>query len=118
VDRATANAASYADALRITLEVIIPLADRYWFLSREPAEQDASVKSAYDRQLKELAEAIDGAKAEGSIASDVPTAWVVQAYDHLIYAAWEAVRAGDVAPNQAASLAWRTLIHGFGTNDK
>lgn len=114
VDAATVDAPSYADGLRISLDVIIPLADRYWFLSREASEQDPAVSAAYDRQQRELADAIDGAKAEGSFAKDIPTAWIVQTYEHLIGAAWEAIRAGDIAPNQASALAWQTLTRGIG----
>jgi AcrR family transcriptional regulator len=114
VDAATADAPSYTEALRISLAAIIPLADRQWFLSREPVEQDPGVMAGYQRQLKELADAIDAAKAEGCFSPDVPTSWIVQAFDHLIYAAWESVRAGEATADQAAALAWRTLTIGLG----
>lgn len=114
VEAATANAPSHTDALRISLEAIIPLADRYWFLAREPVENDPDITNEYDRQMRDLAEAVDAARKEGGFASDVPTAWIVQAFDNLIYAAWEMVRTGEATPGQAASLAWRTLTSGLG----
>jgi AcrR family transcriptional regulator len=114
VDAAVADAPSYTEALRISLEAIIPLADRQWFLARESVEHDPEVMAAYRRQLKELADAIDAAKAEGSFSAEVPTSWIGQAFDHLVYAAWESVRSGEATANQAAALAWRTLTAGLG----
>lgn len=114
VDTATADAQSHTEALRISLAAIIPLADRQWFLAHEPVNHDPEVEATYQRQLEELAEAIDAAKAEGGFSRDIPTGWIVQAFDHLTYAAWESVRAGEATPSQAASLAWRTLTTGLG----
>ena len=113
-DAATADATSYTEALRLSLEAIVPLADRQWFLAREPVEHVPEIKAAYDRQLQELAEAIDAAKQEGGLNPTIPTLWIVQAYDHLLFAAWELVRAGEATPAQAAALAWRTLTSGLG----
>ncbi|MGI9504412.1 MAG: hypothetical protein ACR2RE_15295 [Geminicoccaceae bacterium] len=69
--------------------------------------------AGYQRQLKELADAIDEAKAEGGFSADTPTSWIVQAFDHLVYAGWESVRAGEATASQAADLAWRTLTKGL-----
>jgi len=46
--------------------------------------------------------------------SRISTAWIVQAFDYLLMAAWESVRAGDVTRAQAADLAWQTLTCGLG----
>lgn len=115
VDAASADAESYGAALKAALAAVIPLADRHWFLAREPVEQDPEVMAGYQRQLRELAEAIDAAKTEGCLDPDVPTPWIMQAFDHLVYAAWAAVRAGEATTGQAADLAWRTLTRGLGT---
>ena len=116
VDAATEGAPTYTEALRISLAAVIPLADRQWFLSREPVEHDPDVMAGYQRQLKELADAIDEAKAEGGFSADTTTSWIVQAFDHLVYAGWESVRAGEATASQAADLAWRTLTKGLGAS--
>ena len=59
-------------------------------------------------------EMVDAAKGEGLFDTAVPTTWIVQAFDHLMYAGWESVKAGKTTQDQAAALAWRTLIHGLG----
>ncbi len=117
VDAATENAPTYTEALRITLAAVIPLADRQWFLSREPVEHDPEVMAGYQRQLQELTDAIDQAKAEGGFSANIPTSWIVQAFDHLVYAAWESIRTGEATPGQASELAWRTLTKGLGASN-
>ena len=114
IEAAVTDATSYTEALRISLTAIIPLADRQWFLARELVEHDPEVMAGYQRQVRDLAEAIDVAKDEGSFGPDVPTSWIVQAFDHLLYAAWESVRMGEATASQAAALAWRTLTSGLG----
>ncbi|MEC7289588.1 MAG: hypothetical protein VXW22_05800, partial [Pseudomonadota bacterium] len=66
----------------------------------------------------ETTDMINRAKREGLFDKSVPTAWIVQAYDHLLYAGWESVKAGETTPDQAADLAWRTLINGLGKPQK
>lgn len=108
-------------AERVLAEVfdaIVPLGDRFRFLSSEPAALgDPEIKAAYDRQLDELAELVDAMKAEGSLDRAAPTAWVVAVIDALVYAAWEAVDAGAVARRDAAGLAFRTIMRGLGSAD-
>ncbi len=114
VEKAVANAQSYTQALRLTMEAVMPLADRQWFLYREAIEDHPEIHVEFHRQAKELAEAIDQAKQEGSFDANVPTAWIVKAFDNLIFAAWELVRGGEATPKQAAALAWRSLTTGLG----
>ena len=114
VDAAVADATSHTDGLRLALVAIIPLAQRQWFLAHELAVlQDPGVAAAYDADRSELCAAIDAAKAEGTFDPAVPTRWIAEAYDGLIYAAWEMVRDGDLTAGQAADLAWDTLTQGL-----
>ncbi|NEO87209.1 MAG: TetR/AcrR family transcriptional regulator [Spirulina sp. SIO3F2] len=103
------------DALLAFLQKVIPLGDRFHFLAIEPAAyNDPEIATAYARQLQELNAFITTLKQAGFIAVDVPKAWVTTAIDSLIWSAWSAVQAGDIAPNDAAALAYRTLIQGLG----
>lgn len=114
VETACAGAASYSEVARLALQALIPLGDRYGFLALEPLDDDPDLRAAYEREQRETAEMIEAAKREGLFDRAVPTAWIVQAYDHLIYAGWESVKAGETTPDQAADLAWRTLVNGLG----
>lgn len=118
IDEATADiesrATSARHALELVFEAVIPMGERYHFLTREAGLfEDAEFLREFDRQTREMRELIEAAKAEGSIVAHVPTAWVVAAIDGLINVAWETVDAGSVAPNDACGLAFRTLMDGL-----
>jgi len=118
IDEATAGieakATSARHAIELVFEAVAPLGQRYHFLLRENAlEDDPDFASATARSAKEMTELIEAAKCEGSIAAEVPTAWVLAAFDALVYAAWGTVQAGSVARNDAGRLAFRTLLDGL-----
>ena len=117
VEAACADVESHSEALRLSLAALIPLGDRYGFLSLEPLDGDPEIAKAYQRQMDETRAAVEQAKREGTFDRAVPTAWITQAYDNLLYAAWESVRAGEATHAQAADLAWRTLTNGLGKNE-
>ena len=110
---AFAQGMSSRDSLLAMLTAIVPLGDRFHFLAREWVE-DEDVAAGYRRQARELEAFVEQAKGDGLFAPEVPTAWVVAAIDALIWAAWEAVKEGTVAPRDAASLAFKTLTRGLG----
>ena len=118
VEAACADVPSYSEAVRKSLHALIPLGDRYGFLELEPIDDDPELKAAFDRQQREMKELIDAAKGEGLFDTAIPTSWIVQTYDHLLFAGWESVKAGETTADQAADLAWRTLTTGLGTPKK
>ncbi|MEM9842435.1 MAG: hypothetical protein AAF767_07295, partial [Pseudomonadota bacterium] len=114
VETACAEATSHAEVTRLALQALIPLGDRHGFLALEAFADDPELQAVFAREQRETAEMIDAAKDEGLFDKNVPTSWIVQAFDHLMYAGWESVKADETTPTQAATLAWRTLIHGLG----
>ncbi|MES0864736.1 TetR/AcrR family transcriptional regulator [Ruegeria sp. SCPT10] len=113
VEQATAGATSYEQGFRLSLHAIVPLANRQLFLANEGLEADPEIAAAYDKGLQELRRDVDAAKQEGAFDPNVPTDWIVEAYENLIYAAWSLVRSGEATAKQAADLAWRTLSQGL-----
>ena len=113
VETACADVISYGDALERTLEALIPLGDRHSFLATEAVSGDAELDAAYKAAQDETRDWVVAAKKEGVFDPNVPTAWIVKAYDHLLYAAWESVKAGEITQAQASQLAWRTLTLGL-----
>ncbi|NKB37790.1 MAG: TetR family transcriptional regulator [Gammaproteobacteria bacterium] len=113
-EQACVGVNSYSEALKKTLTAVIPLGDRYYFLTREPIEEDTELKKAIGQQTREMENLVNAAKDEGLFDSDISTDWIVQAFDHLIYAAWECMRNETATPAQASELAWRTLTLGTG----
>ncbi len=113
IEMAVAGATSHTEGLRRALAATIPLAERQWFLAHEPVLEDPAVAAAYQADRKELHNEIDAAKAEGTFDDAVPTRWIAESYENLIYAAWALVRDGELTATQAADLAWRTLTEGL-----
>ncbi len=116
VEAACEDADSYGQALQRMFEALIPLGDRHGFLALEPLDNDPQFKEEFERQRRETVGMVEAAKREGLFDKDAPTPWIIQAYEHLLYAAWESVRAGNATSGQAAALAWRTLTRGLGKN--
>lgn len=113
VEKATADAETYEEGFRLSLVATVPLANRQWFLANEGLEADPKIAAAYKVSLDALRTDVEEAKKEGVFDPQVPTAWIVEAYENLTYAAWSLVRASEATPKQAADLAWRTLSQGL-----
>lgn len=112
VDAAVVDAKTHTEGLRLCLGAIVPLANRQWFLSHEQLSDDEALASAHKTSTEELITEIEAAKAEGSFDPDLPTTWIAEAYENLIFAAWTMVRDEELTPNQAADIAWRTFMKG------
>ncbi|MXX24233.1 MAG: hypothetical protein F4Z82_02130 [Caldilineaceae bacterium SB0668_bin_21] len=74
----------------------------------------AEVASAYYRQLDRLNRFVQELKQKEVFSPDIPTAWIVQTVDLLIWGAWYAEDSGSVARSDAALLTSRTLMRGLG----
>ncbi|MEM9059151.1 MAG: helix-turn-helix domain-containing protein [Pseudomonadota bacterium] len=109
VEEATRDAHSHSEGLRLMLEAVIPLGARHWFLVFDPAEHEPDISELLRRVQEALRVEIDLARGEGLFDADMPTEWIVQAIDGLIYAAWTMIRREEATSKQAAALAWRTL---------
>lgn len=118
VDAAVADAASYTEGLRLAMEAILPLASRQMFLATEAAVQTGAIAERTEADFVELVDGVKHAQAEGGLRKDVPAEWIARAYDNLIYAGWDLVRAEEATPRQAADFAWKTLMDGMGERSK
>ncbi|MEM7117065.1 MAG: TetR/AcrR family transcriptional regulator [Chloroflexota bacterium] len=101
--------------LRMFFDVLVPLGDAYHFLATYPdVISFEEVAKDYGRQLNTLHRYVEYLKRENVIAIDIPDAWAVRMIDLLIWGAWSAVHAGSIARNDAAELAFRSLVSGLG----
>ncbi|MEM1052254.1 MAG: TetR/AcrR family transcriptional regulator [Pseudomonadota bacterium] len=114
VEAACKDCSSHSDALYQSLKALVPLGDRYRFLANDTLEEHPDLQADYERQERETVGLVDAAKGEGLFDQAVPTSWIVQSFEHLLYAAWESVTAQQCTPDQATDLAWRTLTNGLG----
>ena len=106
---------SAEDNLQAFFEALVPFGDAYHFLSTYPDLMNFDdVARDYNRQLNDLHRYVQWLKRHNVIATDIPDAWAVRMMDLLIWGAWSAVHAGSIARNDAAKLAFRTLVGGLG----
>ncbi len=113
-EAASVNANSYSDALRLSLQALIPLGDRHGFLARMSIDADPDITAEFQRLDRETNELVKAAQMEGLFDSSISAAWIVKVFELLLYAAWESVKLGETTPTQAAELAWITLTEGLG----
>lgn len=114
VSTATKDAQSYTEAFETMFRVLVPLGDRHGFLTQETLANDPETAAAFQRQKDGMFDLIDALKKEGLFASDVPTEWINQAFDYLLYAAWDSVKRSALTQTQATDLALKTLTNGLG----
>ncbi len=104
-------------SLRQTIEAIVPLGSRYAFLAYQNISDrdDSPIGADLRRQAEQMRQLVAAAQDEGMFAPDVPIAWIVATIDALIYAAWNTVSDGRVAPRDASALLIRTITQGLGS---
>jgi TetR/AcrR family transcriptional repressor of mexCD-oprJ operon len=102
VEEAIKDAQSYTEGLKLALAAIVPLSNRQLFLANEPLDHNPKIAEAYFKD-----------KLEGTFAKDIPSKWIAESFEALIYAAWIMVKDGEATHKQAADLAWRTLTAGL-----
>ncbi len=110
IDAAVASASTHLDGLRLAMAATIPLANRQLFLSQ--SNPPPEIAEMYEDGMRDLREAIDAARAEGSLRSALPTVWIAETYDALVYAAWTMVKADEATIKQATQMAWTTFLNG------
>ncbi len=100
-------------ALGRMFEALVPLADRFHFLSRCPVD-DPEVARRYAGQLDGLDRLIAALRTQGHLDPAVPDAWAVALADSLIWTAWSAAAEGSIPVRDAAALATRSFLRGVG----
>ncbi|HZA16409.1 MAG TPA: TetR/AcrR family transcriptional regulator [Pseudonocardiaceae bacterium] len=101
-------------ALRRLVTALIPLGPRLEFLLRERSldsepELIARVE-ALDAPVRAM---VRRAQAENVIRANLPDEWIVASINALVYAAWELIALGRLAPVSAPELVMSTLLGGI-----
>ena len=113
IEKATADATSCEEELRLTLFAIVPLATRQWFIANAGIDADPEVAALHKRNREIFCAEIETAKEAGLFDPHTPTVWIAEAYENLVFAAWALVQSGEATPKQAANLAWNTFATGL-----
>lgn len=104
------------DALHRLVIAVIPFGPRLEFLLRErslDAEPDLTRRmDELDAPVRAL---VRRGQADGVLTPDLPDDWIVAAINSHVYAAWELIALGRLAPVAAPDLVMHTLLHGIET---
>ncbi len=104
-------------AIAATFEALLPVADRYRFLSSlwTEVEADPLIARRMDESSRDTRALIDYAKSEGEIDPDLPSEWLARFFSMTLYAAWSYLESGATTSEEAARLATRSFLRGCGS---
>ncbi len=104
-----------SEALRRLVGGLMPLGDRFHYLLIEPlVESDPQIAKAGERLFAPISELFRRGQEQGAFRADLSVAWSATLFESTLYAAWQAIHKGDLAPNQAVDVVMRTLLSGLG----
>lgn len=104
-----------AEALQRLFERLVPIGERYHFLLAEAQlDDDPEYLTAEEKIDAPICGLIERGREDGTLRADVPVAWIFKSVETLLFAAWEGVREGELAPRDTPRLATETLLHGLG----
>ncbi len=95
------------------VELLIPLGPQVEFLMRERSlDDDADLTRRYAGLDGPLVEAVTRGQRDGTLRADLPGWWLVAALSGTVYAAWEAIFDGRLAPRDAAGFVLAVVLDG------
>lgn len=117
VERAYAAARLDEGAVREALGRVVrgtvPLGPRIAFLLRERSlDEDAELSARYEVLDQPLTDLVERGRASGELRADLPAWWLVASILGTVYAAWEAIADGRLAPRDASALVLTSMLDG------
>lgn len=95
------------------VELLVPLGERVEFLLRERSlDGEPELVARYAELDRPLVEFVTGAQRAGELRGDLPAWWIVASLFGSVYAAWEAIADGRLAPRDAPGLVLGTVLDG------
>ncbi len=78
---------------------------------------DPRVMERFEKYMDQIRKLCRDLKDEGAVGGGTPLVWLETGLTSLVFAAWEKVESGDIAPKQAPWLVLETFIGGHGTGE-
>lgn len=103
-------------AMMRAVELMLPLADRLRFLSSFwlDGERVLSKDPRYAFMEKETIITVEQAKEDGDIRKELPTRWVMNTYDALLFSAWDMIVKEEADIRDVTALLMTTFFDGVG----
>jgi AcrR family transcriptional regulator len=107
------DASDVFGSLTRVVGLLVPLGERVEFLLRERSlDDEPELVARYAALDRPLVEFVERAQSAGELRADLPAWWVVMSLAGSVYAAWEAIADGRLAPRDAAALVLGTVHDG------
>lgn len=111
------------EALKRVVEAFIPMGHRYYFLSLDtPYELAPEIAVAFKERERRLTETFEillrRGQTEGVLRADLPVWWLDDTLTRLLFAVWERINTGYVAPRDATRFVLTTFLNGMSTQGK
>jgi AcrR family transcriptional regulator len=101
-----------AGLLRV-VEQLVPLGERVEFLMRERSlDAEPELVARYAELDRPLVAFVTRAQETGALRRGLPAWWIVASLVGSVYAAWEAIADGALAPRDAPALVLGTVLDG------
>lgn len=103
-------------AMMRAVELMLPLADRLRFLSSFwlDGERVLSRDPRYALMEQETITSVEQAKEDGDIRKELPTRWVMNTYDVLLFSAWDMIVKEKADIGEVTALLMTTFFDGVG----
>lgn len=107
------------EAIERLFGALVPIGERYHFLILESQlDDDPEFLVVEERIDAPIVKLIERGRRDGTFRANVPAAWILNAMGALLFAAWEGVRDGDLAPRETPRLVTTTLLSGLKTPEE
>jgi TetR/AcrR family transcriptional regulator, repressor for lfrA len=101
--------------LEKAVKALIPLGASFQFMMYEPWNTgNPEIEQLFADELKAWRALISELKSAKLINPAFSNAWVALCLDSMIYASWQGIYNGDIAPNDACTQVVHTLMYGVG----
>ena len=115
LERAQPEVGHPLEALRRTVEELLPIGHRYQFLYTQASLHQHDGLHARGMALAARLESLLArAQREGSLRRSLPRGWPLDTLGWLLFAAWEGISEGRIAPVDAPELVISTFLNGLG----
>ncbi|PIE61845.1 MAG: hypothetical protein CSA29_01195 [Desulfobacterales bacterium] len=78
-------------------------------------DEDPRVVAKFEHHISQVRQLCLDLVKQGAISENTPVVWLVTVLTSLVFAAWEKVESGDIAPKQAPWMVLETFLGGHGT---
>jgi len=88
-----------------------------YFHNPAKKEDDPRVMERFETYMDQIRQLCRDLKSQGAVRRGTPMVWLETGLTSLVFAAWEKVESGDIAPKQAPWLVLETFLGGHGTGE-